>query len=282
MYGGFTYNQKHSYNDLGLVVKSVSRPLIPPQKLVTYSAADFDGVMTFNPMGQRAAYGNKSLTVQMGIALPLDSTGGFPGLQSLIAAVADWLSNPAGGYLPLIFDDMPDTLWQIRPAAGGNIAFQLARAGKFNLTFDCRPFNTLAFDSSGVALGDDIVLGSAVLLDQESYSVVAVTGSGGGCTIYTESAAPSRPVITLTGSGNSVSVSIGGQSVTYNQPWSGSLVLDCVNYCATLNGADVTNSVTGDFPEITGGPGDIPVTVAGASLNCSAEFWHAYNVFYGG
>jgi len=282
MYGGFTYNQKHSYNDLGLVAKSAARPLIPPQKAVAYSAADFDGVMTFNPMGTRAAYGNKALILQMGIAAPSGEEGGFADLQTLIAQVADWLSNPGGGYLPLIFDDMPDTKWLVRPASGGNIAFQLARAGRFELTFDCQPFNTLLFDSTGVSLDGDVVLGSPVLLDQESVSVIpSVTGAGGSYTIYTLSAAPTRPRVTLTGSGNGVTVGIGGESVSYSGSWSGTLVFDCASYCATLNGADVTNNVTGDFPEISGGPGDIPVTVTGAGLNCSAEFYHTYNVFYG-
>ena len=281
MYAGFTYNQKHSYNDLGLAVKSVSRPLIPPQKLVSYSAADMDGVLTFNPMGRRAAYGNKSLTLQMGIATPIGEEGDFGALQRRIAAVADWLSNPAGGYMPLIFDDMPDIVWHVRPAGGGNIAFQLARTGRFNMTFDCQPFNTLTFDSDGILLDDTAVLASDSCLDQETFCTVTAGGSGGYYTINTLSAAPSRPVITLAGKGNSVTVGIGGAGVTYTQPWSGTLVLDCANYSAVLNGADVTNSVAGSFPEISGGPGDIPVSVTGANLNCTVEFYHKYNVFYG-
>lgn len=266
MYGGFTYAGKHSFDDFGLVVKTVDRPLLAPQKTVqTEQARDGQGDYTAANVRGRALYDNKTLTVECKYA----EVGDYRALQARTARIAAWLSNISGGYSPLVFDDMPMILWSVKPANGIPIEFQWAATGSFQITFDCEPFNRYTFDSSNIMLDTEIPiessfqLGGAIDLDE------TVT--------YFSTSAPTLPLLCFKGSGDSLTVSCGDCSVSYDAAWNGEFVLDCAAETARLNGTLV--EISGVFFEFL--PGDNVLQITGGNLTGTLEAIYRFNVYYG-
>lgn len=264
MYGGFTYQGKHSYDDFGLIVKTVDRPLLAPQKTVQADRAnDGQGDYTAANSRGRAFFDNKTLKVECSYK----TTAEYRNLQAMTARVAAWLANTGGGYSPLIFDDMPVIVWSAKPANGIPVEFQFESAGSFQLTFDCEPFNHYVFDSANIPLDADIPLDS-------SFQLGGPIDLGRDIT-YFNTSAPCAPVLHILGSGSGLSVSCNGCTITYDNAWSGEFVVDCQTQTAWLNNNLV--EVEGVFFEFLGGDNPLQITEAAGTV----EAVYPYNVFYG-
>lgn len=274
MYGGFRYCGKHSYEEYGLIVRTVNRPLLAGQKTVQQDKAFDDGKADYTAVNlrDRALFDNKTITVECKFGTP----AGFEELQRRTARISAWLSNVRGGFSPLIFDDMPMIAWQVKPTNNIPVEFQFAAAGSFQITFECEPFNSYIFDSSNIPLDADIPLdsefqlGGAVPLDREAH-----------VTWYSTSA-PCRPVLLIKGMGDSITIACNGCTLAYGKPWSGELTVDCASMKLWLNG-NLLEGVTGSYFEFFGGDNvvDIIAPSAGMAPKGTVEAVYPYNVFYG-
>lgn len=266
MYGGFTYAGKHSFNDFGLVVKTVDRPLLAPQKTAqTEQARDGQGDYTAANVRGRALYDNKTLTVECKYA----EVGDYRTLQARTARIAAWLSNLGGSYSPLVFDDMPLIVWSVKPANGIPIEFQWAAVGSFQITFDCEPFNRYTFDSSNIILDTEIPIDSRFQLGGAIELGETVT--------YFSTSAPTLPILRFKGAGDELNVVCGNNGVYYDKAWEGEFVLDCVTETAWLNGAQVeTEGMLFEFL-----PGDNVLEITGGNVGGTIEAIYSFNVYYG-
>lgn len=266
MYGGFTYHGKHSFDDYGLIVQTVNRPLLAPQKTVqTERAGDGQNDYTAANIRQRAFFDNKTLTVEC----KYETSAGYRNLQTRTARIAAWLSNAGGSYTPLVFDDMPMVAWSAKPASGIPIEFQWATMGSFRITFDCEPFNSYIFDSSNIPLDADIPLDS-------EFQLGGPIDVGSDIT-YFNTSAPSLPVIHIKGGGSNLTVSCNGYTISYNEAWGGEFVIDCATETAWLNNNMV--EVDGIFFEFA--EGDNTLQVTGTNLAGTVEAVYPFNVYYG-
>lgn len=266
IYGSFTYRGKHSYDDYGLIVQTVDRPLLAPQKTVqTDRAGDGQGDYTAANRRERAFYDNKTLTVECKYKTDTD----YRNLQAMTAKIAAWLSNAGGGYQSLVFDDMPVIAWSVKPANGIPIEFQWATMGSFRITFDCEPFNSYVFDSSNIPLDADIPLDS-------NFQLGGAIDIGDDIT-YFNTSAPTLPIIHIVGGGNNLHVTCNGSTIIYNKAWGGEFVIDCTTETAWLNNNMV--EVSGAFFEF--GEGDNTLQVTGTNLAGTVEAIYPFNVYYG-
>ena len=103
---GITFRGKHS-NDVGVIVKTVGRPIIAPVRQIDEEVPYRDGNVDCSETGGRLYYDDKVLELDFYL-ISHDTVE----LQKNVTKVANWL---AGGYGILIFDDMLSTVWIAKP-----------------------------------------------------------------------------------------------------------------------------------------------------------------------
>lgn len=253
---GITYRGKHSKRDIGVIVRTVTRPVLPPPRVLEETVPYRDGSLDFSEQGGRLFYDDKIAEIEVSV---VDKS--LPILQRRIAKVAAWL---CGGYGDLIFDDMPYTVWTAKPIDVDGIAPELQRVGKTIVQFRCRPFNHLSFNSQGVKLDSKVRLDTDLPLNYGLDSEITVVNGTQELSYVNIGDAPVRPDIVISGPMREITITINGKSLLIRSgvPFDtyGGVVIDCENWrCIGMDGTAVDGSA-GEYMELIPGKNTIKTT----------------------
>lgn len=140
----FTFNGKHSFNDMGLISTLVSRPLFAEPKTAAEDLPGTDGEADFslaNPAG-RLCFKPRIIELECHFASETESTADY---YEKMATIAKWLAE--GEKCELRFDDEPNIVYFANAANLFNTERITDFSGSFPLVFKCDPFRYASFES---------------------------------------------------------------------------------------------------------------------------------------
>lgn len=187
-------------------------------------------------------------------------------LQQRISSLSEFLLDGDGRprTVPLIFELLPDRRYMVR-YSGQMPIDRLAGLGKFSLPFTAfDPYAYSTFESDDIDVDTPVLVDTNISVDA-SYSF-NITGPA-SVSVENFGSLNVKPVIEISGSFSSLSLTVGGVITTYNVPMSGTLVLDFERRTARIGSTNVllnTNARFGVLPR-----GISTVTVGGSGLNFS-------------
>jgi len=124
---GLKFKEKHSYNELGLIMRSVDRSLLPAVKRQQVDITFLDGKFD---LAKEPVYDNRVISVVFVYHFknPAD-------MQNKKRQMAAWLS----GFDKLVFDDEPDKYYEAKVFEAVPIEQSLKRMA-VQVGFECKPF----------------------------------------------------------------------------------------------------------------------------------------------
>ncbi|MNO28121.1 Phage tail protein [compost metagenome] len=254
---GFSLNGIRS-EDLGIIfLRNSQRPILPQTNDRTLSIPGRNGAWDFG-----ADLDTRSFTLEC--ALIEDSAEALQtAVERIAAALVDVKGKPKP--LELVFDTRPDRYFTVRYVGSLDIE-RLIRAGQFTLPL-------IAFDPFSYRiepiLDSDIPLDSDVRLDGENYAFNITEST----TIQLDNVGTLSisPVITITGSFDTLNLACGDKLFTYTEAVDGVLVIDGVRLTVQVDGVNKLSKITGDFIDIS--PGANQIEVSGVNLNFQISFY---------
>lgn len=128
---GFIFGAYHSFNDLKVVAKSVSRPLLPAKRRREIIVPGRNGSYNFS----EEDYENRPITVELQYV-----GNSFIDLRSHARKIAKWLSQEE--YSLLTFDDETDKYYlaKVYEEVDLKLVEKLVSFGSATVTFNCQPF----------------------------------------------------------------------------------------------------------------------------------------------
>lgn len=270
MRNGFKFKNIHS-SDLGVTVKTKSRPIRPEVKSFTADIPCRDGTYDFsrsNPMGREFFY-DRIISVSVFV-----QTDSLEAMQNKLSELAVWLTGEG----ELIFDDMPHTVWNGRIL--DEIIYLPEHAGRcavIELSFKVKPFSTCVFSSDGPVIDFEVPLDYNIPIGIDAYLKGTVTGNG-SINVLNFGDRPVRPVIKLTGSAEDVIINACGKKLSFSA--SGDVIIDCANQNVKDDSGYI--AVSGEFFELRAGVNEINITNSNTSevsmeLSYSPEFTYGVN-----
>lgn len=130
---GFTYNSKHSYNDIGLIMDS--KQISPPGKIKIKDTVPFmSGTYDFSTIGTNGepVYGEREIKVILGLP-----TRSKEKLHVFYSQILEWLQDT--GRQQLIFDDICDYYFMAEVESASSFE-EMLKFGKLTVNFTCQPF----------------------------------------------------------------------------------------------------------------------------------------------
>lgn len=263
---GFTFRNKHS-SELGLVMVTKSRPILPERRSKPLELPNADGSMEYAAANEygRAFFKNRTFTV--GLCLYASD---IYDMERKLSRVAVWLS----GNGRLWFDDMPSVYWEA--AVIGQIDYAPEQSGTkavLSVSFDIKPFSAAFFDVlSGPKLGDPVMLGAHIKLGDETTFTFSVSG-GGSFTVLNAGTAPARPIFIISHNDTTEyaaptwTMVCGERSFGYSAKFGPykSMTIDTENYTCDASGyaggSDRMGGFVGEFFELM--PGNNIIDFAG-------------------
>lgn len=125
---GLKFKDKHSFNDFGLIMKSVDRSLLPAVKRQQIDITFLDGKYDLQ---NEPVYDNRIITV-----LFVYHFKTLYEMQTKKRQMAAWLSGAVG---KLIFDDEPDKFYEAKLYEAVPIEQSLRRMA-VQIAFECQPY----------------------------------------------------------------------------------------------------------------------------------------------
>lgn len=243
--------------ELGLLtLRESQRPALPPTVDRSYTvpfmhgAYDFGADLGPRPLPLECAFNERNPYM----------------LQRRISALAAHLLDGDGRprTMSLIYANQPDLQYFVR-FSGQLPTTREAGLGRFNLPF-------IAFDPFAYSIyeSDDINVDTPVMVDTElSVDAAYDFYVNGPAALPIDNFGPLnvKPIIEISGSFSTLSLTVGGVVTTYNVPMSGTLALDFQRGLARIGSTNVmlnTNARFGALP-----PGVSAVIVGGSGLNFS-------------
>lgn len=290
---GITFKGKHSYKDMHVYVRTVSRPIAPPVRTIDDTVPYIDGTIDFSEQNGRLYYDDKVLELEIKASEQTDSAS----LHNRLSRLSAWLS---GGYGELIFDDMPYIIWTAKAVDIKGICPEVyGRTGQTTIQFRCRPFNKLVFDSTGIVLDTDVVLDYDMTLDYGKGAVFDLVGGSNDIIVNYIGTAPVAPVLRIQYDEPVNGITIyypdrTGKELSYFVDYTGDyksllseLVFDCKNWTCKVvvmekdeNGKekyttqDVSPYVRGDYFELL--PGENRFSIWGGTGTITFEYYPQY------
>lgn len=260
---GFKFKDKHT-RDFGVTAQTQSRPIRPETKSQTYETPIMDGEYDFSEANiyGREFYNNR--TFQMDLKVTADN---LIELQKKLSKLSAWLMGKG----ELIFDDTPLVKWsahiidtiEYKPEHGKNAVL--------SVVFKVRPFANLIFNvADGPYLDDEIYLDDNIPLDISSYFTFKGTGTHSH-KVMNIGEAPVRPIITVSETTDSLSLSCNGHTITV----SGDCVIDCKKQIVTEKNGSLMSGVSGTFFELVSGENILIVTnTAKIEISYEPRYFH--------
>ncbi len=207
-----------------------------------------------------AEWGTREITVKIDVIPNGES------LKRRQSKILSWLSPVDSGAGPLIFDEVPDTQYNAKLTGRFGIEQLIVGYGVLTITFKCHdPFGYSTYSV------ESITVDSAVLVDTEISVDASYTFAVNGlATLNVDNfgAEPVRPVLEISGSFTTLTVTLGGKTLTFGQQTSGTLAIDFSRYLSLRNGVPVPAS--GDYGQLPAGTS--PVVIGGTGINCTVTF----------
>jgi predicted phage tail component-like protein len=241
MIGSFKFNNVES-SSFNLVCKSVKRPLLPALKLKRVELPGASGAYDF----EDEEYSLRTVTMKIQY-IGTD----YEELRSRARSIAAWLSYSA--FAQLIINDETDKYY-LAKVTGEVDLDSLFESGSADVSFDCQPF--------AYALNNEVVEMTITGADEQNFT------NPGTRHVNYKSPQGSYLTVIIDGSFTTLSLSINGNTLTYDEAINGILVIDCIEMEVHLNDANVFDKLGGDidtFFRIL--PGENTVTVSGTNLD---------------
>lgn len=264
---GLLFNNKHSYNDFGLIMESLNRPILAEPKIITEEAAGMDGEYDYSESNPEGRTKYKPLPHTIGFTLKERN----PAIVRIKAhEIANWL---ACGEQPLIYDDETAVFYLARVVNRLDLEKLIMSAKKFTVQWKCRPFGYSVVESTDqIQFGQGLMLGYGYRLDM--VPLVFQVTEDTVLNIYN----PGRyvkPLIRITGSLTDITLAANGKSITYGAALASETVdIDCSKSQAIKGHENVNNDVSGDYIEFVNGNNDLQIT--GTGLNCTVSLIFRY------
>ncbi|MBP1907073.1 putative phage tail component-like protein [Paenibacillus turicensis] len=193
-------------------------------------------------------------------------------LQQLISALARFLIGADGRpkTMPIIFRSQPDR-WYMARYSGDLQITRVVGLGTFTLPFTAYdPFAYSTYesidinvDNENINVDSDISVDTAYTFDISGPDQLSVTNNGNQNV---------EPVIQITGSFNSLSITLGDVTFTYNAPISGTLVIDFKRKTAMLDNVNVLHNTNAKFGELPTGVSNVDIAGTGLNISMSIIF----------
>ncbi len=266
MRNGFKFKNCHS-SELGVTVRTKSRPIRPAEKSFTIDLPARDGVYNFsaaNPWG-REMYDGRVFIVTVNVF-----ADNLFEMQNKLSKISLWLEGSGD----LIFDDMPLTVWHAR--VSDEIIYMPENNGKnavLEVSFTAEPFGFCIFDTDGPLLGVELIkLDDEIPIGIDEVLTFTVTKTG---TLHVLNFGDRNvcPVISITGNPSNISLSLGDKTLSFFSDG---------NVTADFEKQDVTNDsgrieVEGEFFELLPGDNEISVTSsATTAINLAVSYTPQY------
>lgn len=253
---GVTFKDIHS-STFGLFAEDIQRPVRATLRKKKLTIPGKHGNYTF----PGETYDDKTVKVKF---KSIDKTKADARVK--IREIAAWLNGEG----ELCFDDEPDKCYTAKIYSEMPLDIQYILSG-FEADFECGPFDHLKYKANDIILDSDLILQSNIRLD-DSFSFTV----NGARTIEINNFGTFavRPVIQITGSFTTFSVTIGGRTLTYTEEIINETVkIDNDLYTVKKGTTNKLSVVTGDtdyFLELQ--PGVNNVAFGGTGLNCTVLF----------
>ncbi|RAU96844.1 distal tail protein Dit [Paenibacillus sp. YN15] len=251
---GFTYRGRHcSEFGVNLLSYTVNTPEI---RNYTEEADGRAGVYDYG-----SEWGTREITVTV------DVTPNSVSLKRRQSQIMAWLSPVSNGAGALIFDEVPDVQYYAKLTGRVGIEQFFRGYGEFTFTFVCAdPFGYSTYSVESIDVDSAVLVDTDISVDA-TYSF-AVTGPA-TFNIDNFGYEPVQPVIEISGSFTTLTLTLGGETLTFSNAMSSqTLVVDFARYASTIAGAPV--NVGGNYGEIAAGI--TPVSVGGTGINATITF----------
>lgn len=269
MIKGFTFNGKHSLNDMGIIVKSKNRPILPEPKIVVEELNGVDGDYDYSDVNPDARTKYKSRIMDVDCSF---KTKNMSYIRVKAHEVAAWL---ACGEKQLVFDDETAVVYLARVNNQVDLETQIAKIGRFTIQFKCRPLGLSPVTSNeDINFGDGLMCGYGYRLDMVP-TIFNITGAAAALNIYNPGTYV-KPLIRVTGSFAWIAFSTNEKSLTYGAPLANEkLDIKCAEFeCIKNDTENCMNNLSGDFIEFANG--NNALYISGVSLNCTVTLIFNY------
>ena len=257
---GFTFKGVHT-STMGVTMRSKSRPILPEvrQSLLTLPSAD--GTLDYSAANE---YGRSMSEDRMFTVLLYVSAADVFDLQCKASKLAVWLMGSG----ELIFDDMPEAVWEASVFDGIDfVPESQGRKALITVNFRVQPFSHAAFDVlDGITLDSDIHLSAMVPLNISSTMEYSFTGTSFTFDAFNYGSAPVRAkfIITpLTDAPGEISLLCGERGISVNciSFTGGSGIEINTEKCTVIqNKVNASGLVTGQFFELAPGSNSVTFT----------------------
>lgn len=257
---GFSFNGIHSKR-FGITMLTKSRTLLPETKQYYYSALAADGNYDFtyaNSRG-RAAYGNRTFQIVMQVY-----ADNALRLSEKINSICSWLI----GRGKLIFDDIPDSVWEARVVNSVDFAPEInGSKAVLNVVFEAEPFSNAQFDTmTGPEIDHNIRLESGLPITLAEEFIFTMQKSTKNCefeiwNIGTWYVCPKLIIETEIGKENEITLECGGKVLKISCGICTEIIID--TDCCTVSDEDgncIDRYTDGEFFELAPGKNIITLT----------------------
>lgn len=248
MKGSFSFNGVSS-ESLGLICKSVKRPLLPAIKQSSNDSKAMSGIHD----REEHEYDSRQITMKIQF-----KENSFENLRTKTHAIAAWLSQSVRKVL--IINDEPDKYYLGKVVYDTDFNFIIDRleTGTADITFVCQPFAYA-------------ITTETVLFDSGDLPNCTFTNPGNRIINY-KSPPGSLYQIRIIGSWTVLTLTSNGYSITHTANVTNKLLLiDNVELEAYLAGVNALNELTGDIDDFLNIiSGSNVITVSGTNLNITS------------
>lgn len=258
----------------GLICRTINRQLLPVIRTKTRTINGKHGIYDFGG-GDSDPKTHTKRIVYVG--------NDITELRLRAREISAWLYSAE--FKKLVFGDEPDKYELARITGGVNLE-SLLSIGECDVTFVCQPTAQCTHDTSeDIILDSDVVLGSDITLDNaanytftvNSSPTVITFDSAGLAETGLQSQRGSKFEIKITGSFETLSITMNGKTINYNEAANGTVIIDNVNATIKANGVNKISECSGDLIDFLSIiPGENEVTITGTGLNCSVLFDYRY------
>lgn len=252
--------------DLGLLTfRRTQRPILPQTVDVVeavphrHGAYDFGGTLSPRQFTLEAVF----------------NTRDYSTLQDRVSQLAAFLLDEDGRSrtMPIIFSNQPDKQYSVRYSGDLQID-RIAGLGVFTLPF-------VAYDPYAYSawISDELNVDSLILVDSNVSVDVGYTyaiNSPQTIEIQNYGSLAAKPLIVVTGSFTSFTMTLGGVLFSYNSPATGTLEIDFARMTVKLNGSNALQHTNARFGKLSRGTNMVPVGGSGLNIQIAVKYRMPY------
>ena len=270
----FIFNSLSSYDNFGIIAKTVNRPLLPAKRRSGVVIPGRHGTYDFSD----DSYEN----VIIPVLIQYDNET-FEDARTRARGLSAWLSQKSSK--TLIFTDEPDKYYlaKIYDSASVQNIVNLAPGESTTINFECYPlaFSLVAdswrdcliepqiIQNNGTEETRPIITITPIALSVEMDEAVEVTGAFPNAPLDLET--PQEWPPTLVATLTNPAITIGGNTLVYTGTLTEgqSLIINTETYQATKGGTNVLATISGEWPVLAVGANEI--SIADTTSECGAK-----------